>query len=148
MRTTLRAGIITALFASICTVPVPASAQEQARTAGTIPDTATLTVEVDGCRMWRVIDQPAARNASARLEAKYVYFTKCGNLSLPSTAQTQDPFKGEAPKNASLLAEVDGCRVWRIGDQPEGGTSYATLEPRSIYFARCGNMAVPVTPSQ
>lgn len=148
-RSILKTSIIaaTAGFITVFGCIAPASAQEQTAFTRNIPEGVALTSEVDGCRVWRVSDIPDGGNSYAKLAARYIYFTKCGNLSVPSapSTQEQEAYKGDMPKNARLLAEVDGCRAWRVGDTPEGGTSYATLEPHYVYFTRCGNVPVPTT---
>ena len=51
------------------------------------------------------------------------------------------------PENSRLVAEVDGCRTWRITDEQasDTGRSYVSVEPKYVYFTKCGGTAVPTT---
>jgi hypothetical protein len=104
-----------------------------------------LVSEVDSCRTWRVKDDMGQGNKYARLEGRTVYFTKCS--SSDTTAETPTPVRGNIPDNAAIIAETDGCRVWRIADGEGKIQAAAQLEPRYLYFTKCGNMTVPTIES-
>lgn len=104
-----------------------------------------LISEVDGCRTWRVRDDRGQGNKYARLEGRTIYFTKCSASTDP--AQKAAPIQGDVPKNATAIAEADGCRVWRVTDGEGKVQAAAMLEPRYLYFTKCGNMTVPTIES-
>lgn len=104
-----------------------------------------LVSEVDGCRTWRVRDDLGQGGNYARLEGRTIYFTKCSAST--DTSENAAPIQGEVPKNAAAIAEVDGCRVWRVTDGEGRVQAAATLEPRYLYFTKCGNMTVPTIES-
>ncbi len=106
---------------------------------------ATLIAEVDGCRTWRVSDDLGQGQKYARLESRQIFFTKCGTSGDHSAPLP--PIQGDIPDNATSVAEVDGCRVWRISDGSGKVTAAATLEPRHIYYAKCGSIPVPTQES-
>lgn len=101
----------------------------------------TLVAEVDGCRTWKVMDDLGQGSSYARLEARTIFFTKCSASTDPSTVPA--PIQGEVPQNAAVIAEVDGCRVWRVSDGEANVKAAARLEPLKLYFTKCGNMTVP-----
>jgi hypothetical protein len=106
-------------------------------------DSTMLVSEVDGCRTWRVSDDLGQGGRYAKLEARKLYFTKC--FSNGDDASKPQPVKGDIPANASIIAEVDGCRVWRVSEEQEKTSSSATIEPFHLYYARCNGVIVPVT---
>ncbi|NTF18136.1 hypothetical protein G6L37_06935 [Agrobacterium rubi] len=113
--------------------------------AATASDNAELISEVDGCRTWRVRDDLGQGDRYARIEGRTIYFTKCSAST--DTAEKAAPIRGDVPKNATPIAEADGCRVWRITDGEGKVQAAATLEPRYLYFTKCGNMTVPTVES-
>jgi hypothetical protein len=51
------------------------------------------------------------------------------------------------PENVTVIAEVDGCRVYRVEDrtdQPEGQPKIAFMN-HVVYFTKCGNLATPMS---
>jgi hypothetical protein len=104
-----------------------------------------LISEVDGCRTWRVKDDLGQGQKYARLEGRTIYFTKCSASS--DKSEVPAPVRGDVPENAAAVAEVDGCRVWRITDGEGKVQAAARLEPRYLYFPKCGNMTVPTVES-
>ncbi len=104
-----------------------------------------LIAEVDSCRTWRVKDDLGQGNHYARLEGRTIYFTKCSAST--DSSEKAAPVRGEIPANAAAIAEVDGCRVWRITDGEGKIEGAAQLEPRYLYFTKCGNMTVPTIES-
>jgi hypothetical protein len=104
-----------------------------------------LISEVDACRTWRVTDDLGQGQKYARLEGRTIYFTKCSAST--DTAELPAPVRGGVPENATAIAEVDGCRVWRITDGEGKVQASARLEPRYLYFTKCGNMTVPTIES-
>jgi hypothetical protein len=51
------------------------------------------------------------------------------------------------PENVTVVAEVDGCRVYRVEDrtdQPEGQPKIAFMN-HVVYFTKCGNLATPMS---
>ena len=113
--------------------------------ASTASANSELVSEVDGCRTWRVRDDLGQGGNYARLEGRTIYFTKCSAST--DTSENAAPIQGEVPKNAAAIAEVDGCRVWRVTDGEGRVQAAATLEPRYLYFTKCGNMTVPTIES-
>jgi hypothetical protein len=108
-------------------------------------DNVELVSEVDSCRTWRVKDDMGQGNNYARLEGRTVYFTKCSASA--DTSEQAAPIQGEVPENATAVAEADGCRVWRVSDGEGRIEAAAMLEPRYLYFTKCGNMTVPTIES-
>ncbi|MNU27254.1 hypothetical protein D3C71_156400 [compost metagenome] len=106
---------------------------------------AKLIAEVDSCRTWRVTDDLGQGQKYARLEGRTIYFTKCSAST--DTSEAPAPVRGDVPENAAAVAEVDGCRVWRITDGEGKVQAAARLEPRYLYFTKCGNMTVPTVES-
>lgn len=104
-----------------------------------------LVSDVDGCRTWRVKDDLGQGQKYARLEGRTIYFTKCSAST--DTSEAPAPVRGDVPENAAAVAEVDGCRVWRITDGEGKVQAAARLEPRYLYFTKCGNMTVPTVES-
>jgi hypothetical protein len=113
--------------------------------ASSSTDSTVLVTEVDGCRTWRVSDDLGQGNRYAKIEARKLYFTKC--FANGDNTPDPQPVKGEVPANASIIAEVDGCRVWRINEEQEKSSSSASIEPFHVYYARCNGVIVPVTES-
>lgn len=105
-----------------------------------------LITEVDGCRTWRVMDDLGQGNRYARLEGRTIYFTKCSAST--DISEKAAPVRGDIPTNAISIAEADGCRVWRITDGEGKVQAAAQLEPRYLYFTKCGNMTVPTIESR
>jgi len=141
LRSNLRTAVIGVLgiTAAVTTMATnPALAQSQAGNS-------ELISEVDGCRTWRVRDDLGQGSNYARLEGRTIYFTKCSAST--DTSENAAPIQGEVPKNAAAIAEVDGCRVWRVTDGEGKVQAAATLEPRYLYFTKCGNMTVPTIES-
>lgn len=108
-------------------------------------DNIKLISEVDACRTWRVTDDLGQGQKYARLEGRTIYFTKCSAST--DSSEKAAPVRGEIPDNATAIAEVDGCRVWRITDGEGKVQASARLEPRYLYFTKCGNMTVPTIES-
>lgn len=111
----------------------------------TNPGNTRLISEVDACRTWRVTDDLGQGKNYARLEGRTIYFTKCSASTDPSEAPAA--VRDDVPENAAAVAEVDGCRVWRITDGEGKVQAAARLEPRYLYFTKCGNMTVPTVES-
>jgi hypothetical protein len=137
-RKPIRALVIAALA---ITSVMPTSAFAQPPQSGNTE----LISEVDACRTWRVTDDLGQGQKYARLEGRTIYFTKCSAST--DTAEVPAPVRGDVPENATAIAEVDGCRVWRITDGEGKVQASARLEPRYLYFTKCGNMTVPTIES-
>lgn len=134
--------IALSLFMVSAGLDIPAMHAEAGQPTGNT----TLISEVDSCRTWRVTDDLGQGKNYARLEGRTIYFTKCSAST--DTSEAPAPVRGDVPENATAVAEVDGCRVWRITDGEGKVQAAARLEPRYLYFTKCGNMTVPTVESR
>lgn len=65
-------------------------------------------------------------------------------VPLAALAAEQRP---DLPENVKIIAEVDGCRTYRVEDttdQPKSQPKIAFMN-HTVYFTKCGNLAVPTT---
>ncbi|WP_327210030.1 hypothetical protein [Rhizobium leguminosarum] len=68
--------------------------------------------------------------------------------SVANAADQKSPAANSTlPENVTVIAEVDGCRVYRVEDttdQPEGQPKIAFMN-HVVYFTKCGNLATPMS---
>lgn len=69
--------------------------------------------------------------------------TAAFDAAAAADARPQQPL----PDNVTIIAEVDGCRTYRVEDrtdQPENQPKVAFMN-HVVYFTKCGGVAVPTT---
>lgn len=69
--------------------------------------------------------------------------------AVPVAALDAAEQRPDLPENVKIIAEVDGCRTYRVEDttdQPKNQPKIAFMNHK-LYFTKCGNLAVPVTTS-
>lgn len=68
-------------------------------------------------------------------------------IAFPAKARDAAEQRPDLPDNVKIIAEVDGCRTYRVEDttdQPKSQPKIAFMN-HTLYFTKCGNLAVPVT---
>lgn len=68
-------------------------------------------------------------------------------VAVPVAALDAAEHRPDLPDNVKIIAEVDGCRTYRVEDttdQPKSQPKIAFMN-HTVYFTKCGNLAVPTT---
>jgi hypothetical protein len=85
---------------------------------------------------------------AAALTLAVLLSTVAGALFVANAADQKAPVASSIlPENVTQIAEVDGCRVYRVEDrtdQPAGQPKIAFMN-HVVYFTKCGNLATPMT---
>jgi hypothetical protein len=89
-----------------------------------------------------------AKSTFAAALALAAIFSAAVGASVANAAeQKPTAAKSTLPENVTVVAEVDGCRVYRVEDrtdQPEGQPKIAFMN-HVVYFTKCGNLATPMS---